>query len=239
MDLGLRDRVVLVSGASSGIGAATARAFGGEGARVAVTYHRNRAGAEQTAGQVREAGGEATVVRMDLADPASIHAAATQVADRWGGIGVLVGNAFDVDAESWQPMLRTNLEGVFHTVDAVRPLMDGHGWGRILFVSSSLAEVGFGDPALAAAKAALYGLCRALARELGPAGILVNVVMPGITTTESALTRIPEQLRAQVAAMSPSQRLSDPDDVANALLFLGSPANGNITGQVLRVTGGG
>jgi NAD(P)-dependent dehydrogenase (short-subunit alcohol dehydrogenase family) len=238
MDLGLRDKIVLVSGASSGIGAATARAYGGEGARVAVTYHRNRAGAEQTAAKVREAGGEAMVVAMDLADAPSIHAAAAQVARRWGGIDVLVGNAFDVDAESWQPMLRTNLEGVFHTVDAVRPLMDGQGWGRILFVSSNLVEVGFGDAALAAAKAALYGLCRTLARELGPAGVLVNVVMPGLTTTESALTRIPDQLRAQVAAMTPSQHLSTPDDVANALVFLGSPANGNITGQVLRITGG-
>jgi 3-oxoacyl-[acyl-carrier protein] reductase len=227
-----------VSGASSGIGAATARAYGGEGARVAVTYHRNRAGAEQTAANVREAGGEAMVVAMDLADAPSIHAATAQVARRWGGIDVLVGNAFDVDAESWQPMLRTNLEGVFHTVDAVRPLMDGQGWGRILFVSSNLVEVGFGDAALAAAKAALYGLCRTLARQLGPAGVLVNVVMPGLTTTESALTRIPDQLRSQVAAMTPSQHLSTPDDVANALVFLGSPANGNITGQVLRITGG-
>ena len=246
MDLGLHDRVVLITGASSGIGAATARAFAGEGARVAITYHRNPEGAEQTADQVRAAGGKPLVARLDLGDSRGIHQAVAGVAERWGRIDVLVCNAFDVDAAvpersaqaGWQPMLRTNLEGVFHTLDATLPAMESLGWGRILFVSSSLAEVGFGDAALAAAKAALYGLCRTLARQLGPAGVLVNVVMPGVTTTGSALARIPEQVRAQVVAMTPSQRLSTPHDVANALLFLGSDANGNITGQVLRVTGG-
>jgi NAD(P)-dependent dehydrogenase (short-subunit alcohol dehydrogenase family) len=240
MELGLEDRVVLVTGASSGIGRAAARAFAGERARVAITYHRNRAGAEGTAERVHAAGGDALVVELDLADAASVHHAVASVAARWGGIDVLVNNAFDVDLADggWQPMLRTNLEGVLHTLDAALPAMGAGGWGRVLFVSSSLAEVGYGPAPLAAAKAALDGLCRTLARELGQRGILVNVVMPGITTTESALRRIPEQVRAQVTAMTPSQRLSSPEDVANALLFLGSPANGNITGQTLRVTGG-
>jgi len=140
MDTGLRDAVVLVTGASSGIGQAAARAFGREGARVAITYHTNEALAEETAQQVLETGGESFVVRLDLEDAASINAAISAVAEHWGGIDVLVVNAVawpqgrtgrdappfeDIASAYWQQTLRSTLEGAFHTIQAALPAMRG------------------------------------------------------------------------------------------------------------------
>lgn len=254
MDTGLRDAVVLVTGASSGIGQAAARAFGREGARVAITYHTNEALAEETAQQVLETGGESFVVRLDLEDAASINAAISAVAEHWGGIDVLVVNAVawpqgrtgrdappfeDIASAHWQQTLRSTLEGAFHTIQAALPAMRGRDGGRIVLMSSAEVEYGMpGGSSYDAAKARLYGLCRSLARELGPAGILVNVVMPGLTQTERGIQMIPQFVRDEVAGMTPSHRLSDPDDIANAVVFLGSRANGNTSGEILKVSGG-
>ena len=254
MDLGLRDNVVLVTGASSGIGRVTAVAFGEEGAKVALTYHSNRAGAEEVAREVTASGGEAMVVQLDLGDEDSIRSAVDAVVERWGGVDVLIANAVEwgapappwnpppfeeLPSEQWQRMLRTSVDGVFHTVQAVLPFMRGRSRGRIVMLSSGNAEYGMpGGGAYGAAKAALHGLNRSLARELGASGILVNVVMPGLVLTERNRQVIPEQVRDGVAGESPSGRLSKPEDVASAIVFLGSAANGNTTGEILRVAGG-
>ena len=124
MDLGLREQVVLVTGSSSGIGRAAAIAFGREAARVGVTYHRNQAGAEETADRVREAGGQALVLHYDLTDPSSIRSSIERIQQVWGALGVLINNAVlmdhpgptgqpfeDVPLENWQSMLRSTLEG--------------------------------------------------------------------------------------------------------------------------------
>lgn len=256
MDTGLSRRSVVVTGASSGIGRATAITFGREGARVAITYHSNKNGAESTATAVEAAGGVALVLPLDLNDADSIRSAIGQVVAEWGGIDVLVNNAVDWDVpqwgivqfedipvEQWQRMLRANTEGVFHVIQAALPSMRGRGNGRIILLSSGAAEFGMpGEAAYGAAKSALHGLARSLARslarELGPTGIHVNVVMPGMTTTERNLAMVPEGVRDTVASQSPSGRLSTPDDVAATIVMLGSAANGNITGQIVRVSGG-
>lgn len=254
MKLGLEGRVVLVTGASSGIGRATAVGFGEEGAKVALTYHSNLSGAQESAERVGAAGAEAMVVPLDLGDESSIRAAVDAIVERWGGIDVLVNSAVEWGApappwdaplfeelpvEQWQRMLRTSVEGVFHIVQAVLPSMRERGWGRIVMLSSDRAELGMaGGEAYGAAKAALHGLSRSLARGLGPAGILVNVVMPGLTITERNAQVIPEQVREAVAGQSPSGRLSTPENVAAAVVFLASAANGNATGEIFRVTGG-
>jgi NAD(P)-dependent dehydrogenase (short-subunit alcohol dehydrogenase family) len=250
MELGLKDRRVLITGGSSGIGRAAAIAFAREGARVAITYRGDHAGATRTA----EATG-AVAARLDLADADGVWRAIGDLAERLGGIDVLVNNAaettrhaeaFDPSApgfadtppERWRPLLVTGLEGVFHTLQAALPAMSG-GWGRIAFVSSGAAERGGPrEEAYAASKAALTGLTASLARELGPAGILVNIVMPALTTTERVVSTVPEPVRTMIAGHAPTRRLSTPDDVANTLLFLCSTANGNITGETVRVTGG-
>ena len=249
----LEDCVVLVTGSSSGIGRATAIAFGREGARVAVTYHTNRKGAEETARLVEQAGGEAMVVHYDLNDGARIKAAVDSTVERWERIHVLVNNAVqwgggspdgrtvfeDVPPDAWQTMLQTTLAGVYQTIQATLPAMRLAPWGRIINISSTVAEDGLpGAGAYAAAKSGLHGLTKVLAAELGAANILSNVVMPGMTLTERASEVIPHTIREQVAGGTPTRRLTKPEEVASLIVFLGSAANGHVNGEAIRVTGG-
>jgi 3-oxoacyl-[acyl-carrier protein] reductase len=254
MDMGLAGRVVLVTGGSSGIGRATAVAFAREGGRVALTYHSNRTGAEETAAMVEAAGTEAMVLPDDLSDDESIRLAMQVLLGRWGRIDVLVNNALDggsagsnvgaprfedVPAEQWRQRFRSTIEGTYLTIQLALPPMRERRWGRIVNLSSSLVERGLpGAGAYAAAKAGLHGLTRTLARELGPDGILTNVVMPGLTLTDRTLRTRPPELLEQVARQTATGRLTTPEEVAAAILFLGSGANGHVNGEILRVTGG-
>ena len=249
MDLGLKNQVVWVTGSSSGIGRATALAFAAEGARVAVTYRAHRAGAEETAAGVQAAGGQALILPYDLADAASIRAAAERIHDEWGALHVLVANAVmpehgpsrqpfeDVPLEHWQKMLRGTLEGTLLTVQCALPLMRAAGWGRMVHVSSDAVDGWPGLGPYATAKAGLHGLSRTLAVELGPADILSNVVVPGFVLTESNLQRVPAEYQAQIQQHTATRRLTTPADIAAAIVFLGSPANRQITGEVVRITG--
>jgi NAD(P)-dependent dehydrogenase (short-subunit alcohol dehydrogenase family) len=245
----LQDRVVLVTGSSSGIGRVTATAFGREQARVAITYHSNRDGAAETADRVREAGGEAFVVQYDMTDPESIDTAVQSVVDHWGPITVLVNNAVpsgliptpveELSLETYQRTVHGIQDGVFHTVQTALPAMRDADWGRIINISSSSAEIGSGNMApYATAKAGVHGLTRVLATELGAAGILSNVVMPGMVLTEKNIEQVPQSDREAIAEQTPSKRITTPEDVANLVVFLGSETNSNINGAVIPVTGG-
>jgi 3-oxoacyl-[acyl-carrier protein] reductase len=252
----LRDKAVLVTGASSGIGRATAVAYGEEGARVAITYHSDEDGARDTARRVTEAGGTPLVVRYDLADERCIRDAVGRVAEEWGGIDVLVANAVvwseaiprpgqpvprfeDVPAKQWQEVLRTSVDAVFHTLQAALPWMRGRPWGRVVLLGAGLADTGkAGAGAYGAGKSAFFGLMRSLAWELGPDGILVNMVVPGQTSTETVRAHVPPGFLEEKGRTLPSGRMSAPEDVARAVVFLGSAANGNTNGETLRVTGG-
>src|SRR5947209_1557760 len=169
MDLSLRGHVVLVTGSSSGIGRAAAIAFGGEGARVAVTFHSKRAGAEETAHQVGAAGGESLVVPYDLDDADTIQSSIAAVEQEWGALNVLVNNAApmtlsaptgqlfeDVALQRWEGMLRGVLEGVVVTLQCAVPLMRRSGWGRIVTVSSDAVDGWPGLGPYATAKAGLH-----------------------------------------------------------------------------------
>lgn len=247
MDLGLEGRVVVVTGASSGIGAELARAYGGEAANVAVTYRADAAGAERTAEHVERAGGRAMTVPFDLAVPESANAAVSSVVGRWGRLDVVVANAVDwperapasgfedLAPASWQAGLRTNVEGTFALVQAALPHLRAAGWGRLLFISTGLAEEGMpGGETYTAAKAALHGLARSLAWDVGAAGILVNVLAAGLTLTDRNQEALPSEVREAIASRNPLGRLSDPEDLAGAALFLTSTANRSITGEVIR-----
>jgi NAD(P)-dependent dehydrogenase (short-subunit alcohol dehydrogenase family) len=249
MDTGLDGRVVLVTGASSGIGRAIATAYGREGARVALTYHSGDAGARRTASEVEAAGGEALVLGLELQRPASCDEVVAAVCGRWGGIDVLVANAVQwpeqsprdaggfehMRVERWRTTLRTNLEGTFATVRAALPAMRNRSGGRIVLVSSGLAEEGMpGGADYGAAKAGLHGLARSLAWELGQDGILVNVIDTGFTLTDRNLGHFSDETRRHFSTAVPSRRLSTPDEVARLVVFLGSAANGNITGEIVR-----
>lgn len=250
MDMQLEGRTVLVTGGSSGIGRATAIAFGREGAKVALTYATNRGAAEDAATDVQAAGGEALVVALDLADRASIHQATQTVIDRWNAIDALVANAVrwphdaagqltDSDPSSWERAVRANLEGTAATVRAAWPALTASGQGRIVLISTGVTRHGMrGASAYATAKAGLEGLVTALKWEGGDAGILINVVAPGFTVTKRNLARFGDDIRESVRERTPSGRLSAPEDIASAVVFLASPASGNITGAYLPVAGG-
>jgi 3-oxoacyl-[acyl-carrier protein] reductase len=254
MDLGLNERVALVTGSSQGIGRAAAVAFAAEGVRVAVTYWHERERAEAVVKQIEAGGGESLAVELDLARPETIRAAVESVLERWGQIDVLVNNAvmYPRQATAWEPPLfealaaadwiehfRTNVEGHFAAIQAVLPSMRSRGWGRIVNVSSGVAEDGVpGLTAYGAAKASLHGLTRSLFKELGPVGILVNVVMPGPTLTERMSTRLPAAVRRQREEASPIRRLLPPEEVAPTIVFLCSAANTAVTGEMIRASGG-
>lgn len=248
MDTELRDRVALISGASTGIGAATARAYGREGAKVALTYRSNPEKAEKVAAEVDAAGGQAFVVRLDLEQLDTVEEAVAKVIEHWGRVDVLVANAVrwggdgppdpsvrfeDVPLAEWQAMISANLIGAAAQVRAVLPGMRTRGWGRIVLISSSVAEEGVPGPGpYGTAKSGLYGMARALAWDAGRDGILVNVVAPGFTLTDSR--PVPKVLTDRLAAAVPSRKLSHADDVAKLVVTLGSGANANLTGEVIR-----
>lgn len=253
MDLGLEQRVALVTGGSQGIGQATAMAFAREGARVAITYRHNKAKAERVVKDIIDRGGEGIAVPLDLADDDSIAAAIEVVMARYRRVDVLVNNAVewgkrrpdsftafeDISPEEWRSILRSNVEGHFTVTQAVLPSMRSHKWGRIVNVSSGLAVNGIpGSSAYSAAKAALHGMTRALYRELAPAGIFVNVVMPGATMTDHIREVVSPAVLDQLAKASPLGRLPSPDEVAPTIVFLGSPANATVNGEIILSSGG-
>jgi len=253
MDLDMESRVVLVTGSSQGIGQAAALAFAREGARVGVTYHANREKAEAIVETIREGGGDALAVKLDLASTESIREAVARIIERWSRLDVLVNNAVswgdrgpremprfeDLSSDAWRGALRANVEGHFDAIQAVLPSMRARRWGRILNVSSGIAVDGMaGAATYGAAKAALHGLTRSLSIELGPAGILVNVVMPGLTLTEGMTARVPATFLKERAKASPIRRLLAPEEVVPMIVFLCSAANTAVTGEIIRASGG-
>src|SRR5579885_445544 len=251
MDLGLKDRVALVTGSSRGIGRATAEMLAREGARVAVTYHNLRERGEAVAAGIRERGGDAFALQLDISSDDSIRAAVDAVAARWGAIHILINNAIhggeravvqsrfeEVAPQQWRDLLRGNFEGAHVAIGAVLPHMRRAGWGRIVNVSSVVAADGFpGGATYGAAKAALHGLTRTLAKELAPEGILTNVVMPGLTLTE-AVRHSMAQAVEQPAKLSPIRHVPTSEEVASVIVFVASAANTTINGEVIRVNGG-
>ena len=251
LDLDLKESVVLVTGSSSGIGKAAAITFGAEGAHVGVTYHANRQGAENTAQKVREAGGQALILHYDLADPDSIRSSVEKLNKEWGALNVLVNNAApmevsgptgqlfeEVPLKNWEEMLRKTLEGVTLTIQCALPLLRKSGWGRIVTISSDAVDGWPGLGPYATAKAGLHGLSRTLAVELGPSNILSNVVMPGAVMTERTQENLTAEQREQIRQHMATRQLTTPEDVAALIVFLGSPINRQITGEIIRITGG-
>jgi NAD(P)-dependent dehydrogenase (short-subunit alcohol dehydrogenase family) len=250
MNTQLLNRSVLVTGGSSGIGRATAIAYGREGARVALTYRSDLDAANRVAAEVEAAGGEAVCVRLDLSEPASIDSAVEQVVRRLDGLDVLVANAVrwpydaqeglaESDPVAWERAMRANLEGTARTVRAAWPALAASGAGRVVLVSTGVTRTGMpGSSAYATAKAGLEGLASALKWEGAETGILVNTVAPGFTVTDRNLATFGDEVRETVRERTPSGRLSAPDDIASAIVYLGSQANANITGVYLPVAGG-
>jgi 3-oxoacyl-[acyl-carrier protein] reductase len=248
MDLGYGGRVALVTGATSGVGRAAALELAAQGARVGLTYATHAAEAEHVVEQIAATGGEAVAVPLRLEDTGSIRAAVAAVVTAWGHLDIVVCNAVRWERrmptsrlapdhfvdEDWRTFLRANVEGIVDLISEVVPLLRASDAGRLTFVSSSVAEEGMGGGALiyAAAKAALHGLARSLAWDLGRDGVLVNVLALGMTATQHSLDGFPRSVRDQIAATSMLGRLSAAEDVATWLVFVSSPRNRSITGEI-------
>lgn len=238
----LENKIALVTGAGRGIGATVARRFAQEGAKVVVHYRTSRAPAEALASEI---GGIA--LQADLTDALATEAMVADALSHFGRLDILVNNAssFAADlsfAEATWDDFRAEFEGVVgatvNPTKAVAPVMISQGEGRIVNLVATLVQRPAPEYIVhTTAKSALIGLTRTLARDLGPHGITVNMVSPGMTLTDYS-SSLPEHLKARVAALTPLRRLATPDDVANVVLFYASPLAAFITGANIAPDGG-
>jgi 3-oxoacyl-[acyl-carrier protein] reductase len=243
--LNLNGQIALVTGGSQGIGRATSLHLAQNGADVAVMA-RSLDKCEAVAGEIRALGRRGLAVQGDLGDPEAIKAAVERVAAELGPISILVNNAaitrdglmLRMKRDDWDAVIQTNLTGVFVTTQAVLPMMTRARRGRIINLTSVVAQMGnAGQVNYISAKAGLIGFTKALAREYAARNITVNAVAPGFIETPMTAV-LPEAARTAMLDQIPLKRPGTDMDVAHAVAFLASDEAGYITGQVLNVNGG-
>lgn len=241
----LKDRVALVTGASQGIGRATALALAAAGAKV-VCAARNAEKLAAVVTEIGSAGGEARAVTMDVADSAQIKAGFKEVTERFGRLDILVNNAavtrdmlaLRMKAEDWEEVLKTNLTGAHVCIQNALGIMLRQRYGRIINVSSVVAQTGnAGQANYVAAKAGLIGLTKAIAVEIASRNITVNAVAPGFIATPMTEV-LSQQVKDAMLARIPLNRMGSDAEVAAAIVFLASEEAGYITGHVLDINGG-
>ena len=244
MNLGLHGRIALVTGASGGIGAATARILAAEGASVVVAYHRGGAAAEAVAADVRAAGTQAWCVSLDMSDASDVERALAEVATFTGGVlDIAVLNAghniltplATLEPDEWDAIVRVNLSGTFYLLRAVRPLL--RPGSAVVTVASVAAETGAPHHAhYAAAKAGIVNLTKSAARDLAPA-IRVNCVSPGLTRSamgDMTVAGTADNLVGKLLA----GRVAESEEIARVIVFLASPAASFVYGATFDVNGG-
>ncbi len=257
MDLGLKDRSVIIAASSDGIARAAAEKFAAEGARIAMcSRHEATLNAAAEAIRARYCA-EVFTAPLDVADAAAVGRFVEQVAERYSGIDVCVTNAggppakmfLETNGDEWQRAIELNLLSTIHFARAVLPWMQRRQWGRLIAITSITVRQPVEDLVYSnAVRAAVVGLLKSLANEFGKDGITVNNVAPGYTATArlhalidgraSAAGIGPQEYAARLAAKTPLNRLGQPEEVADAIVWLASERAAYITGQTLLVDGG-
>lgn len=241
----LQDQVAVVTGAGRGIGRAIALKFAAEGANVACVS-RTSANAEAAAAEVRGLGREAWAFAVDVADPAAVSAAASEILAAAGRVDILVNNAgvtrdgllMRMSEEDWDTVLNTNLRGAFSMTKAFARTLIKQRAGRVINISSVIGLMGnAGQCNYAASKAGLIGFTKSAARELAGRGITVNAIAPGFIETDMT-SGLGEDIRTGLLKRIPLGLLGAPEDIAEAALYLAGPGGRYVTGQVLTVDGG-
>ncbi len=239
-------RVVLVTGASRGIGRAIAERFAQAGDLVLINYMQSQQAAEDVRGGIHKAGGQAELLRFDVANGTEVNAAFQQIAEKHGRIDVVVNNAglaidnllLRLKEEEWERVMDVNLKGVFLcTKAAARPMLRQRS-GRIINLTSVVAQTGNpGQAAYTAAKAGVIGFTRTMAKELASRSVTVNAVAPGFIETDMTGS-LPDEVKSGYLSLIPAGRWGTVAEVAEVVAFLASPLAGYITGQVININGG-
>jgi len=242
----LKDQIAIVTGGSRGIGRAIVESLAAEGAKVAIVYRGSQEAADKLVSAIKEKGGTALAIQADVADADSVKACVQRVEQELGLVSILVNNAGVIEddlfvrmkPEAWNKVIQTNLGGVFNFCHEVAFGMMQRRSGRIINVSSVVAEhVNMGQTNYAASKGAINSFTRALAVELAKRGVTVNAIAPGFIETDmSAAVR--NKAGDRIAKFIPMRRIGTPEDIARVAVFLASADSSYITGQVLTVDGG-
>ncbi len=242
----LEHKVAVITGGGQGLGRAVTLALVRKGAKVVVA-DMNLGTAESVAAEVAHAGGEALPVQVDVADEGSVDALRDRALGRWDHVDILINNAgmyphslvVDMSEEDWDRVLDVNVGGQFLCARAFVPVMKRQGSGRIICTASAIAYKGAaGHSHYAASKAAVLGFVRGLARELAPHGITVNSIAPGTANTAMPRQHRSEESMRERGTKVPLGRIAEPEDIANAVVFLAGDPASYVTGQSLLVTGG-
>jgi 3-oxoacyl-[acyl-carrier protein] reductase len=242
----LKDRVAIVTGAGQGIGAAVARAYAREGARVAVIDMNIDAAAKVAAG-ISAAGGQAIAVACDVASREQVNAMAAQVTRVWARVDILVNNAgitrtamlHKMTPQQWQEVLSVHLTGSFNCLQAVVDGMMERRYGRIIYVTSAAGVLGtIGQINYSAAKAGILGMTKSTARELARFNITANAIAPGAATPMTETIRTDERFKEKYLDRIPLGRWAEPEEITPVFVFFASDASAYVTGQVLAADGG-
>ena len=244
----LKDQIALVTGGSRGIGRGIVKAFAREGAKVAFVYRGNKEAADSLTQEVSQTGGTVLPLQGDVAEPATAQRCVEQVQQAWGGrLDILVNNAgvirdglfVRMSEEDWLTVINTNLNGVFRFCKAAAEVMVfKQRFGRIINISSVAADhVNGGQCNYVASKGAINAFTRALATEIAGRNVTVNAIAPGFIETDMS-EAVRNKAGDLIKKMIPARRLGQPEDIANAAVFLASASAAYITGQVITVDGG-